>query len=351
VAVVVVVAGGLAGAGLAGAFRGPSSPAAGSGTDGTGTAPVTRQDLSAQTQVPATLQNAGDYTVVNQAAGTLTWLPAAGGIIRQGGVLYKVDGAPVVLLYGRVPAYRTLDEGMTGGDVRELNHDLVSLGYADAADIEALGWGYFGWDTKAGLEGLQSALGEATPTGTLPLGDAVFLPSAVKITSKAGTLGGPATPGSPVLAGSSTKPIVSIALDADQQTEVKVGNPVTVTLPDGATTPGKVSSVGRVATTSSSGTTTVPVDVALTRPAAAGKLDKASVTVSITTASVRNALVVPVDALLAQPGGGYAVEVAGPHGSRHLVTVSLGLTDDAAGLVQVTHTALAPGQRVVVPAL
>ena len=61
-------------------------------------------------------------------------------------------------------------------------------------------------------------------------------------------------------------------------------------------------------------------------------------------------LVVPVDALQARAGGGYAVEVAGPHG-HHLVAVSVGIFDDAAGLVQVSGTALQAGQRVVVPGL
>ena len=46
---------------------------------------------------------------------------------------------------------------------------------------------------------------------------------------------------------------------------------------------------------------------------------------------------------------GYAVEVVGAGNTRHLVPVSVGLTDDADGLAQVTG-ALTPGQRVVVPA-
>ena len=54
-------------------------------------------------------------------------------------------------------------------------------------------------------------------------------------------------------------------------------------------------------------------------------------------------------ALLAQSGGGYAVEVVGPGGNHHLVAVSLGLFDDADGLVQVTGSGLAAGQEVVVP--
>jgi hypothetical protein len=70
--------------------------------------------------------------------------------------------------------------------------------------------------------------------------------------------------------------------------------------------------------------------------------------VSITTAAVTDAFVVPVTALLAQPGGAYAVEVAGGKGSR-LLPVTLGLFDDADGLVQVRGPELAAGLRVVVP--
>jgi hypothetical protein len=62
-------------------------------------------------------------------------------------------------------------------------------------------------------------------------------------------------------------------------------------------------------------------------------------------------LVVPVDALLAQPGGASAVEVVGNDGVHHLVRVSLGLFDDADGLVQVSGSGLSAGQHVVVPRL
>ncbi|MBU6515939.1 MAG: peptidoglycan-binding protein, partial [Acidobacteria bacterium] len=66
---------------------------------------------------------------------------------------------------------------------------------------------------------------------------------------------------------------------------------------------------------------------------------------------VHGVLVVPVDALLAQSSNGYAVEVVGVNGIHHLVPVTLGLFDDADGMVQVSGTGLAVGQRVVVPKL
>jgi hypothetical protein len=347
---VVVVAAGAVWAWRAGAF----SPAASSGSGRQGlpapaTKPVRRQDLSQATQVSATLGYAGSYTVTGQGGGTLTRLPEAGRVIGQGQVLYRVDnGSPVVLLYGSVPAWRALGEGVTGADVTQLNHDLVRLGYAGRAEISTLGWDYYSWETAYGVQRMEEHLGVSYPPGSLPLGSVVFKPGALRVSRVTGSLGGQAS--GPVLSATSDWHQVTINLDASMQSEVKKGDRVTVTLPDGKTTPGVVSSVGRVAVTSQSAqgtTTTIPVEVKLTRPGAAGTLDQAPVTVSITTATVRNALAVPVTALQAQSPGGYVVEVVGARGTRRWVPVRPGLFGGASGLVQVTG-ALAPGQRVVV---
>ena len=316
----------------------------------TSLATVDRQDLSAQAEVDATLGYAGDYSVVNQAAGTVTWLPSAGQMIRPGQVLYRVDGQPVVLLGGSTPAYRSLSSGMSGSDVAELDADLVALGYATVEQIPRHS-DQFTWWTEAALEKLQGHLG-VQQTGTLELGQAVFLPTALRISAVSGTLGATAAPGQAIMTATGTGRQISIAFDAAQQSEVKVGDRVTITLPTGGTTPGVVSSVGKIATVpSGSGNPTIPVEVTPTDPAATGQLDQAPVQVTITTAAVPDAIVVPVDALLALSGGGYAVEVAGSVGGRRLVPVSLGLFDDADGLVQVTGSSLSVGQRVVVPAL
>jgi peptidoglycan hydrolase-like protein with peptidoglycan-binding domain len=245
--------------------------------------------------------------------------------------------------------------------VRELNTALVRLGYASSAGLgPRAGWGYFGPETASALQQFQAHLGFTQPTGSLGLGQAVFLPSAVKITAWATAVapGVSATAGAVVMTATSDSPVVTIALDTAQQVDIKAGDTVSVTLLRGNTTAGVVTSVGTVATTdATTHTTTITVLVALKRPALARRLSSAPVTVSIITGMVRNALVVPVTALLAQPAqeageaaGGYAVEVAGA-GGHHLVPVSVGMIDDATGLVQVTSSRLAVGQRVVVPAL
>jgi hypothetical protein len=148
---------------------------------------------------------------------------------------------------------------------------------------------------------------------------------------------------------------VSVALNPDLQSEVTAGDRVTITLPDGSTTLGRVSSVGKVATVSSNDSggsdtgPTVPVQIRPANPKATGGLDQALVEVAIIDHTVHDALAVPVYALLARAGGGYLVEVASGDGAHHLVRVHLGLFDDAAGMVQVSGSGLAVGQRVVVP--
>jgi multidrug efflux pump subunit AcrA (membrane-fusion protein) len=236
---------------------------------------------------------------------------------------------------------------VTGADVSQLNHDLVALGDSSGSQLSSAGWDDFSAATAAGVEKLQSALGISDPPGSLSLGSLVFEPVALRVAAVAGSLGGPAS--GPVLTATSDQHVVTIALDAAQQSEVKAGDAVTVTMPDGSSTPGTVSSVGTVASGTGSNAT-IPVMVTLADPSAAGSLDQAPVTVYITIASVSNALVVPVGALLAQSSGGYAVEVAGAGNTRRLVPVTLGIFDDANGLVQVTG-ALTPGEQVVVPSI
>ena len=340
-------------------------------------ASVERRTLSAMVSEAGILTyrarpDGSPYSVINQAQGTYTELPAPGQVISQGRVLYRVNDSPVVLLRGSTPAYRTLSAGASGHDVAELNADLVALGYATWAQLNPTS-ASFGSTTTTAVEKLQAAVG-ATQTGTLTLGQAVFEPTAVRVTTVIPQPGGRAQPGGTVMQATSTTRQVQLALESSQQTEVAVGDKVSITLPNNNTTPGVVSSVGAVATcpstsgaggsgsnsaapgtdtcssgsSGSSATPTITVGVTPSVPAGIGRWDQAPVQVVITTARAPGALVVPVTALLARSGGGYAVEVVGAAARNHLVPVSLGLFDDADGLVQVTGSGLAAGQTVMV---
>ncbi len=287
---------------------------------------------------------------------TYTALPSVGHVVARGQSLYEIGSQPVLLLYGSTPATRAFVAGMSPGpDVAELNANLDALGYGPG-----LAGDEFTSATAAAIRALQSARG-ASATGELLLGSVVFESGAVRITSVTPAVGATVMPG-PVLAVTSTARQVKLALDASQQSSVRVGDTVAITLPDNRTTPGRVTYVSSVATSPSSGgqgsggggeeeesAPTVEVHATPTDPAATGHLDQAPVNVEITTESVHEALAVPVDALLALAGGGYAVEVAEGR-SHRLVGVTVGLFDDAEGLVQVGGRGLSAGQRVVVPA-
>ncbi len=115
-------------------------PAAGARTTAVDTEQVQRGPLSAQVSGAGTLtyrarSDGAPYAVINQAHGVYTQLPEAGDKIGCGGVLYRVDERPIVLLCGAIPAYRTLHAGLAGTDVRQLNRNLHRLGYDAAAHV------------------------------------------------------------------------------------------------------------------------------------------------------------------------------------------------------------------------
>jgi hypothetical protein len=313
------------------------------------TATVRKGKLSAAVSQDGTLTyrarpDGSPFTAINQAKGTYTELPVAGDEIDCGGVLYRVDDKPVLLLCGRVPAYRALHAGDAGQDVRQLNRNLHVGGAGDA----------FTSATQTALEALQRRRG-VDVTGALAVGDAVFLPEAVRIAKVSGQLGGSAQPGAPALSATSDTIQVQVSLDPSDQGQVKRGDRAQVKLPGNTTVAGKVVGFGRTAQASaaqdsSAADATIPTYIGLDDPGKGRGLDAAPVGVVITTAGVASALSVPVTALVGKSGGGFAVEVVHPGERRELVAVTVGLFDTADGRVQVEGD-LRPGDRVTVPSL
>jgi hypothetical protein len=311
------------------------------------TARVQRGDLSAMVSQGGTLtyrarSDGSPYAAINQARGVYTALPEVGDKVGCGGVLYRVDDRPVVLLCGAVPAYRTLHRGDAGKDVRQLNRNLRERGNLFTAR------------TENALERLQRREG-IHATGALAPGDAVFLPEPVRIAKVTGELGGAARPGAPVLTATSDKLHVQLALDPSQQGQVKKGDRAQLTLPANTPASGTVEGFGRVAQVPAGQDdkptdATIPTYIGLDDPGRARGLDQAPVQVDITTEGVEDALSVPVTALVGRSGGGFAVEAVRAGGRRELVAVQLGLFDTGGGRVQVQGR-LREGELVVVPSL
>jgi multidrug efflux pump subunit AcrA (membrane-fusion protein) len=307
------------------------------------TVKVERGKLSDRVSLDGTLtyrarSDGSPYSAINQARGTYTKLPAAGDTVDCGDVLYRVDDAPVLLLCGTVPAYRDLDMGDKGNDVRQLNRNLHALGAdVDPDDSD------FTWRTEEALEKLQ-----------LAIDDAVFLPRPVRISKVTGELGGSARPGAQVAQATSDTLEVQVELEAWRRREVKVGDRAQITLPGNGSVNGRVYRLGRVAESAGKdddvGNATIPAYISLDKPRKARGLDRAPVQVDIRTKGVKSALSVPLTALVGKSGGGFAVEVVRDGGRRELVAVQLGLFDTTAGRVQVEGE-LDEGDQVVVPSL
>ena len=330
-----------------GALSGQEHVSSAAETPSASTATVQKGKLSAAVSQDGTLAyrarpDGSPFSAINHARGTYTGLPEVGDEVGCGGVLYRVDDRPVLLLCGAVPAYRALHPGDAGPDVRQLNRNLHLRGAT------------FATATQRALEALQRRRG-APVTGSLGLGDAVFLPESVRIAKVNAQLGGPAQPGSEALNATSDTLNVRVNLGASDQGHVKRGDRAQITLPGNTATTGRVDSFGRVAQASSgqgggAADATIPVYISLDDPAKARGLDRAPVQVDITTAGVDDALSVPVTALVGKAGGGFAVEVMRSGAQPELVPVSVGLFDDVHGRVQVEGD-LRAGDRVAVPSL
>lgn len=136
------------------------------------TAVIERRTLTEHAQLNGTLTYAGASDVYDRLAGTFTWLPAAGATVHRGEQLFRIDNSPVVLMYGSLPAYRALEEGVSDGpDVAELNENLIALGYDPYGAIGTRE--HFGAATTAAVKRWQHVEG-LPQTGQLELGRVVF---------------------------------------------------------------------------------------------------------------------------------------------------------------------------------
>jgi peptidoglycan hydrolase-like protein with peptidoglycan-binding domain len=345
---VAAVAAVAAGVGTLAAHRGRGDPP--SATSSTSTAKVIRTDLSTTLSVNGTLAYLGQGDLVNQTNGVaFTALPAPGAVIGRGQAAFEVDGRAIPLLLGARPAWRTLGPGVTDGpDVRQLEENLVALGFADPKVV--IVDNHFSAGTTAAVRRWQRSLGRPA-TGRVAVGDAVWSPAPIRVGAVPIQLGSPAAAGTVVATVTSTVRGVTVPMLVSQLHLTQAGDAVHVDLPNGAATIGTVSAVSPVASDRSDGPPNgqpaeVDVTVALADQNILGSLDQAPVTVDITDASVRGVLAVPVGALVAPADGGFALEVVDA-GVHRLVSVQVGLF--ARTLVQVSGPGISAGTTIVVP--
>jgi hypothetical protein len=164
----------------------PNGGGAGQPPSYSGSATVQKRNLVSTDTESGTLSYANPQTVYDRLSGTITWLPSAGQLIKPGHALFDINNEPVLLMKGATPAFRELSSSDTAGpDIFELNRNLVDLGYDPDPIVDDDDWQEA---TTAGVEALQKAQGW-DETGTLTLGQIVFLPGAQLIASVVGTIG------------------------------------------------------------------------------------------------------------------------------------------------------------------
>jgi peptidoglycan hydrolase-like protein with peptidoglycan-binding domain len=289
-----------------------------------------RTNLVTTALTGGTLGYATARPVLNLVTGIYTWLPRPGALVRTGGVLYRVDDSPVTLMAGAVPAWRPFGIGMTDGpDVRQLQAGLIAGHFAGG--LFTTPTGHYDLATADAVERWQVARG-LTVTGWIPLGQVVFLPTAVLVGAMNVAAGEAAAAGQRPYQVTTGQRTVTVPVNPTLPPAF-AGERVSIVLPSQATVPGTISATGSAQLT-------------VTPRGATGAGVNVQVQVSLAVQSARDVLAVPVSALLALSGGGYGLEVVGASGVHRLVAVTAGLF--ASGQVQVSGAGIVAGTKVVV---
>lgn len=307
------------------------------------TAKVARQTLvDAQTE-SGELGFGEAATIVGKLDGTVTALPATGTTLERGQALCHLDNTPVVLLYGTLPAYRTLESGVEGADVKQFEENLAALGYRGFTVDDT-----YSAATVTAVKKWQDDLG-LPETGTVEQGRIVYAPGAVRVHAHKAALGEVLKPGAALLTYSGTSRVVTVELDTSDQRLAVKDAPVTVKLPERGPVPGKITQVETVikpAEGQSEASTKIEVTVKVDDESTLAGLDQAAVEVGFAAARRENVLTVPVAALLALAEGGYGVQVVDGATTR-TVAVKTGLF--ASGRVEVSGDGISDGTTVGMP--
>jgi hypothetical protein len=322
------------------------------------TVAVQARDLANTLEASGTLQRPSEHTVAYASEGgqggqggqgggggeggeggevpsaTLTSLLDVGATANCGTVLYTADEQPVIALIGDLPAWRTLEQDVDdGADVRQLEENLVTLGYGAGLDVDES----FTAGTAAAVEAWETGLGRAAPDGTVTLGDVVFLAAPGEVRGHEATVGDSLEAGSPVLTIGSEQRVIVADVDAIESSGWASGSTVEIEWADTTTTEGIVVGTGREVTEG---------QVELTVAVGAGeRRSGAEATVTLVDARRKGVIAAPVAAVV-DDAGSPAVRVAQADGPDRLVPVESGLVAD--GWVEIT-AGLDGGEEVRLP--
>ena len=321
------------------------------------------RDVDLYTEYAGTLGYGDAVGVVTRGAGVLTAVPVTGSDLVRGQSAFSIDEEPVALLYGDLPAWRSLSTSSDDGpDVLQLELNLAALGYGADLTVDQT----FTSVTAAALKAFETDLGQSEPDGVLDPGEVVFSSGPIRVDDVL-TRGTTVSAGTSVItaallekatdsvadgvvttASAPTQAVTFTIASSDQGT-FAVGDAVTVVLADDRLADGVVGALSDTPRRNGSGASAdlvLDATISITTVPDGGLIEGAA-NVRVTD-QVKNGLtMVPVRALVALEGGGYAVSVVDDAGVSHYAPVDTGLFQD--GWVEVTGD-VTSGDLVEVPA-
>lgn len=316
------------------------------------TVEVGTMDLRSVDEYAATLALGSTESLASLSSGTLTSVASDGTVLAAGDVIARIDGEPVILMYGSTPAYRSLDDTADpGSDITQIEQNLVDLGYGQSPAVTVDDTWL--WQTTVAINQLKGDR-DMEQDNAVALGEVLFVDGPITVNEGAQIGSNIGSNAELLTYRSSEDAVVTTAVAAADARDFSLDLKVTVELATGEVVDGVVTEISDSAVAPAAGQgqdgatdPTVDVSISLTDVGDALLLS-GPVTVQVTSELIEGAVVVPVRSLISLAGGGSAVEIVDAAGTATLVGVELG--DFSDGMVEITNDAVSVGDQILVPA-
>ena len=262
-------------------------------------------------------------TILGGSKPVVTQVPTVGSTVSRGQAAFWVAGRPVIALVGELPMYRTISPGDCGPDVSNLQAAIYHAGLGLSTS------GCYDQKTRKAVEQLYERVGSTiTPSGEIPLGELVFVPSVPVDVASVALARGEVARGPVMTLASQTLELVG-RVDSETASSVEPGMLVEVA--------GRA--IGEISAINKAGEVSVTAKDPAREP---GDTDDAT----IIRRTAESPLSVPTTALV-RVGEVTEVIVHTPDGFKH-VPVQLGLRVDGRIAITDPDQSLSVGDQVVV---
>ncbi|MDR0433051.1 MAG: hypothetical protein LBH48_07070, partial [Bifidobacteriaceae bacterium] len=248
-------------------------------------------------------------SLVASGSGVVTELPDVEDVISAGETLYRLDDKPVILLPGRLPAWRDMTPGMDDGrDITQLKRALAKLGFADSDELgTSREWT---WSLSRAVSELRDAAGYDKGY-SLPRSWFQFGPSRLRVDALLATKGQQVEPGAELLSTTGTTPQVTCQIATSQRAYATEGGAADLTFSDGTEASGAIVEVSAKSASGPEESDYLAVIIEVTGDALTHQQTGTEARVQLTDTVALGVLAVPVTALVALTDGGYGVMKAG----------------------------------------